>query len=225
MKPEERSELELYAAGRLPAERTDAIERLVRQDDEARRFLATLIGGNDRTTNRPGTSRQSARYRSSRSRKRQTRLSLLRPHILISVSIVGLVAIATAVVMSGYLPTPTAPSLPTETRPSVVSNRPEIPAVFHPPRFSPVVVLHESANSMPRRDGVAARALLYRDRTARSRPTLEEILALQLANAAPDSAPRLERIAMLADQQFRTAARLERSARQRLNSQAKAPGR
>lgn len=189
MKAEDRKDLELYAAGRLPVERTEAVERLVFADEDARQFLAQLIGGGTPKTLRSRKSRRSSRHRSSRSRERLRRN-------LLALSVVVAAGVVATYFISRYLPAPAVPAIRTAAPSVRVAAPPEPPPVFHPPIASKEVELFESANSDPRRPEVAARSRLYRERGSRRRPATDEVLALELANAEPALSGKLEPIAV-----------------------------
>lgn len=217
MKPEDRRNLELYAAGQLPAERIAAIERLVLDDDEARRFLAAMIGEGGSSSRRSPPTRPRSRHRSSGLRKHQART-------LIAVSALVAGAAATAFLVYQYLPAPADRTVRTSVPPTAPSPRTAARPVFHPPGFSPDVQLYEVVNAEPRHPEVAVRAALYRGQAARKRGAIEEILVLAIANAPPSRARKLEPLVVLPSERSRKDDRLERPWQRHRGVTAKSPG-
>lgn len=198
MKAEDREDLDRYAVGELPPSRLEAVEKLLLLDGDARRYLVQLTQPTAPTKAKP------------RRRRKRVRRSSVKGRVLHASRLL----IPSTVVVAGCLFAFAAHQLlppPRRTTVLKIGGAASVPPgpVFHPPVVSGEVKLHDWANTIPRRPEYAANALLRRTKRLGSRPTVEEILALELANADTDSARKLEPLVLLHKQRGGGGSRID----------------
>ncbi len=204
MNDERRLELEQYFDGELPLDRHTEIARLVSEDGEARLYLHRLARlRNLARSHQPAAGRPASRVLPSPPPEWGAPRGL-------AVATVALAASVAAVIVWRGRMAPEMPGAPA----SAASVAPA--AVVAPSeRLAPIleVELYTWANRNQRRPETAASAIFFSGSRSRKRPAAVEVLALDLANAAPGLAEELEPLAVLHKSPRGGRGRVERHAR------------
>lgn len=195
MNDERRLELERYFDEELPPDRRAEVARLLAGDDEARRHLLRLsrlraLARAHRIEAGRGVARPPRRRWSAAARA----------------AAAALAASVAAVVLWPAPPALDVPAVP-DPAPAPVAARPG----SHPSGRE--VEAYTWANEAERNPGAAANAILRSTRRAERRPASAEILALNLANATPESARAMAPLALLQPSPSGGRGRAERHSR------------